>query len=450
VITQLKRFSKNVLLPLVLGSILATTVAGAAHAAPANLESDQVSINSATGAVTLVGDALSTTEVGSGYATGASINSHTYNVFLVNSPRAEQYRSSLNAVAAELNGTGMASLNIVQGTVPEGNPKAGEIYFRTGDTSPCGSTVAGCGGSIDWPRSRAGTTIARMGLIWILPGVDGYSAENKRHVVGHEMGHALGLMHFAEHYQGKMQIMHPSSYDTSTFRAGDLRGLSRLSQNMAPVGKLWSVTPRPSQVVVEAWAFDADLNAGPKMVISIDGRDVLTAEANTANAALQRNFHASFDRFVLKTVVAAAPGSRTVCVRAVNSPVGADVPIGCKTVNVKAAAAAPVGELWSVTPRPSQVVVEAWAFDADLNAGPKMVISIDGRDVLTAEANIANAALQRNFRASFDRFVLKTVVAADPGSRTVCVRAVNSPVGSDVPIGCKTVTVKASTAAASR
>jgi hypothetical protein len=155
-------------------------------------------------------------------------------------------RAAAQAAASDVAASSGVGIFVAAGTVPDTNPDrepaAGEILLSIDATTPCTPPIAGCGG----PRiitfhsySRAG--MVEGGRIWIDPQVVNYTAAQRQHVVSHELGHALGLGHHDADFDGQRQVMHPSSYDAVSYRAGDRNGLAFL----AP-----SPMPRPSAVVM--------------------------------------------------------------------------------------------------------------------------------------------------------------------------------------------------------
>ncbi|MDO8184313.1 FG-GAP-like repeat-containing protein [Conexibacter sp. JD483] len=156
----------------------------------------------------------------------------------------ELLRSYVTQVVGDVAANGGPAITVAAGTVPDvtpdREPDAGEILVSVDSTSPCSGSWAGCAG----PRNStyepaSGAWVINGGRVWIHPSMltnPAYNtAYNHRHVLAHEVGHALGLDHHEPTYGGQLQVMHPSSYDAPTYRAGDANGLTYLSPRLADV-----------------------------------------------------------------------------------------------------------------------------------------------------------------------------------------------------------------------
>jgi hypothetical protein len=164
----------------------------------------------------------------------------------------EQYRQHAQRAAAVIaRYTGM-SLVVRAGTSADGastdlQPGLNEIMISIDATSPCGSNweAGGCTQTrMVKERSPEGSEVymVQSARTWLRPVTGtGASVYGLRHLIAHHLGHAMGLDHYDEIYQGKPQTMHAGIDLTNTnvaygdYQTGDIRGFSSLH----PYGRPW-------------------------------------------------------------------------------------------------------------------------------------------------------------------------------------------------------------------
>ena len=136
--------------------------------------------------------------------------------------------------------------------------------------------------------------------------------------------------------------------------------------------------------------------------------------------------------------MAVPTGTHQVCVTARNTGVGSDATLGCKTVKV--GAGSPFGSFDAAFAGPTSVNVSGWAIDPDTSLPIPVHVYIDAAgSAFTADGfrpDVEGAIPGYGAAHGFSGKVTTT-----PGTHNVCAYAINTGAGSNVALGCKTVTV---------
>jgi len=195
-------------------------------------------------------------------------------------------------------------------------------------------------------------------------------------------------------------------------------------------------------VTVEGWAWDPD-GAGAVSVRVTSGDLIGAATTGRSRPDVAAAFPSAGATTGYGISLRLQPGEREVCVTAVNTGLGSDASIGCRSVLVAAPLdAPPIGALDDVIVTTSSVTARGWAIDPDTAAPIAVRISVDGVSSMYT-ADEPRADIERAYPEYGASHGFAKTVSASPGNRQVCASAVNDLTGVAVQLGCKAVFVPA-------
>ncbi len=282
-----------------------------------------------------------------GYATYADTTlRESYTIRLVQSSAVEQLRPHLEGVAATMRDVVGQRVVVARGTVAsDATPSAGQIDVRVATRSPCVGLWLGCAA----PTVVDGQVESAQ--VWIHPRLLERSAASIDNGVRHEIGHAFGLAHYDEEWDGQVQTMHSTSFEAGEYRSGDVNGLRAIAvhaqrrspspppptepatqtdpsvpRSVDPVGSVTDVVATAFGIVVRGRAADPD---------SVDPIGVLiTMDDQPFELLASRHDPLVGDAHGFEIVWSVEPGTHRVCVIARNVGAGTDAPLGCHDVVV--------------------------------------------------------------------------------------------------------------------
>ena len=206
-----------------------------------------------------------------------------------------------------------------------------------------------------------------------------------------------------------------------------------------PRGNLESVTPGPGQVNVSGWAFDSDFAVPLRVHVYVNGAFAVQGMADVARPDVTQAYGATHTTG-FRVTAQAAPGTRSVCVYAIDANRGALNPqLGCRTVDVPPNTL-PQGALDVATTGDGTVTVAGWAFDIDTSSPTQVHVYLDGKAVRSVRADQPRpdvaAAYGRGGTSGY-----RVTLPATAGDHEVCTYAINQPTGPNPRLGCRTVFV---------
>jgi len=188
---------------------------------------------------------------------------------------------------------------------------------------------------------------------------------------------------------------------------------------------------------VAGWAIDPDTAASIPVHMYVDGVGyALTAAGSRPDVGNAYTGYGPLHGYT--ATKPASPGNHTVCLYGINTGVGANSTLGCRTVTVPGGS--PVGSLDVARAGLGSVTVAGWALDPDTAASVTVHVYVDGA---------VNALPSTGYRSDIASFFgpyggthgFSAVLPVGAGRHTVCAYAINIGVGSNTGLGCRTVTV---------
>lgn len=204
--------------------------------------------------------------------------------------------------------------------------------------------------------------------------------------------------------------------------------------NAGPLGSLDGVTATPTSISATGWALDPDTTASLTVHVYVDG--VVTAARADRSRPDVGAMYGKGDLHGFAVTVPVAPGDHEVCVYALDSQGGINPQLGCRTVQTNPT---PLGSFDIASGSATAITVGGWAMDPDTSEPIDVHVYVDGAaTAVRADASRSDiAALYGNG----DRHGFSARVAATTGVHSVCVYAINAPTGTNVLLGCRSVTV---------
>ena len=208
-------------------------------------------------------------------------------------------------------------------------------------------------------------------------------------------------------------------------------GCQSITLNDNPVGALETVQQSSGKLKVAGWAFDNDSpKTALRLVVAVDNIAHLVT-ANIPRADIGSKYPTAGPNHGYLATYQLPEGSHTVCVTVHNVGYGTDTKFPCATQVLNFT---PSAELTTLTPTTTGLHIRGWAADPDTSAPISVAVRIDGRLVRTQAANGNGLGHDGHV---FDRDML-----AHSGVHKVCVTGLNVLYGThDSPPSCRTITL---------
>jgi hypothetical protein len=211
-----------------------------------------------------------------------------------------------------------------------------------------------------------------------------------------------------------------------------------VAENRLPTGFFDAVTATGGTITATGWTFDPDTSEPIQIHMYVDGASAAFT-ANTSRPDIGTAFGRGPNHGFTASMTAAA-GPHNVCIYAINTPMGPNLNLGCRTVTVVSTAnQPPTGFFDAVSAAGGTITATGWTFDPDTTSSIQIRMAVDG----ASETFTANAS-RPDIGTAFGRgpnHGFTASMTAGVGTHTVCITAMNVPAGPDFPLGCRTVTV---------
>jgi hypothetical protein len=208
-----------------------------------------------------------------------------------------------------------------------------------------------------------------------------------------------------------------------------------------PAAALDRTSSAPGGVNVKGWAIDPDTAAPIDVHVYVDGVFTAAAAANASRPDVGV-FFAGYgnDHGYDVSVGGLAARSHDVCVYSINKPgtAGNNRLIACQRAN--AGVGPPFGSFDSVARSGGGVRVVGWGIDPDTASAIDLHVYVDGGFRLALTSNSSRPDVGAAFPGYTDNHGVNAVVpSVSAGMHTVCVFGINVGIGTNVLIGCRSV-----------
>jgi hypothetical protein len=207
-----------------------------------------------------------------------------------------------------------------------------------------------------------------------------------------------------------------------------------------PVGSLDIAALTPGAVRVAGWVFDPDTKAATDVHVYVNGVGA-SFPANNERPDLPPVFgdvgtQHGFD----VSVPIRSGGAQNVCVYGINQGPGANVLLGCRTL--QALSGSPIGVIDSISYAAGQITVKGWALDPDTTASIPVHV-YDGASGLAFTADVARPDIAAAYPGYGAAHGYSATFPASGGLRTICVYGIDivAP-GANSGRGCVSINVQ--------
>ncbi|HJQ01275.1 MAG TPA: fibronectin type III domain-containing protein [Jatrophihabitans sp.] len=171
-----------------------------------------------------------------------------------------------------------------------------------------------------------------------------------------------------------------------------------------------------------------DVNSSAPVVVSgyVDGKHTLDTTASNSGHGYS-------------IAVPVGEGSHSVCLYAINLGLGNNTRLGCQTLLIRNN---PLGALETAGQVPAGVQVSGYAIDLNTTASISVWAFVDGKYAARSVASISRPDLATKYPGAGIDHGYSMLLTPSAGSHQVCLWAINTGPGSNVQLGCRTITMQ--------
>jgi len=191
-------------------------------------------------------------------------------------------------------------------------------------------------------------------------------------------------------------------------------------------------------VQVTGWAFDPDVSTGITLHAYVDGVATLAFKASGARPDVQALYgHGAISGYDAR--FSTSTGTHSVCLYAIDGNGGTNVLLGCRDVTVVNHTSIGVIDV-ARDAGSNRIEVGGWAFDPDVSTAIGVHVYVDGVATLAMTASGKRPDVYALYGGGAVSGYGATFPAA-AGTHSVCLYAIDGNGGTNVLLGCRTVSV---------
>lgn len=349
----------------------------------------------------------------------------------------QHMRTKVALAAAHYNMTVGTRITIGSDTVMK-SLLAGDITIAVQDNLMCdGVRARGC--SYNTTDYVSGQSVKHKTHLIFSTSI--FNSNTEMGTIMHELGHAFGLSHYEEIFEGQLQVMSTKVFEKNNLRSGDIAGFRMLINNFdRPKGNFESARiVGPKKVRITGWAFDANTVPSTGSVhVYVNNRFSAEIQSNKFRPDVKRIFNTVGPSHGFSEEITLPSGSNNICVYAMNQGHGSVNPLlGCRRVQV---GGNPLGSLDATsTMGPQQTTVRGWVVDPDVAEPIAVHTYVDGKFVGAVLADGLRPDVGRAFPGYGDAHGYSMVLPRQqPGLHRVCIFGINVGSGNtNTLLGCR-------------